>query len=159
MVVVVMGAAGAGKSTVGVALAARLGFRFEDADRRHPPASVAKMARGEPLDEADRAPWLAGLAAEIDAWLAADEDVVLACSALRRAHRRALCRDSRRMRLVYLRAPRPLLEARLRGRSGHFAGLALLESQLATLEEPRGGIAVDASAPLADVVERIASAI
>jgi gluconokinase len=147
MIVLVMGVAGAGKTTVGRLLAEALGFAFADADTFHSAESRDKMSRGVPLDEADRAPWLAALAAAIDGWLAEGRSVVLACSALRRSYRRLLLRDPRRMRLVYLKGAPELLRARLEARSGHFAGAALLESQLATLEEPDDALTFDVAAP------------
>ena len=151
--IVVMGVAGSGKTRVGEALAARLGFRFEDADALHSRESIAKMSAGIALDDADRAPWLASIATRLEGWLASGDDVVLACSALKAGYRRVLCRDAARMRLVYLRAPHDVLLARLQARSGHYMPASLLASQLATLEEPKRAIVVDASAPLDVVVE------
>lgn len=159
MVIVVMGAAGAGKSTIGAAVAARLGYRFVDADDLHSPESFAKMAAGVPLTDADRSPWLEALAAEIDGYLHRGEDVVLACSALKREYRVVLFRDPARMRLVYLRGSPALLEARLRARLGHRVGPNLLESQLAILDEPPDAITVDVDASVdaiaAEVVRRL----
>src|SRR5579883_3513106 len=130
MVILVMGVAGAGKTTVGRLLAQRLGFRFADADDLHPPENVARMRAGLPLREEDRAPWLAALRRLIDGWLEHGEDAVLACSALRASHRRQLGAGRPGVRLVFLHAPPALLAARLAARKGHFAGPALLESQL-----------------------------
>jgi gluconokinase len=155
MIVLVMGVAGAGKTTVGRLLAAALGYAFEDADAFHPAANVAKMRRGAPLDDADRAPWLGALATAIDGWLAGGRSVVLACSALRAAYRRALLRDPEATRLVYLKGDPALLRARLDRRVGHFAGSALLGSQLEALEEPEDALTVDVAAPPEAIVEAI----
>jgi gluconokinase len=162
VVILVMGVAGVGKTTVGTALAEALGWRFVDADDFHSPENRARMAAGRPLDDAARAPWLAALAAAIDGWLEVGDDVVLACSALRRSYRAALRRDPERVRLVYLRAAEPLLAARLGARRDHFMPASLLTSQLATLEEPgpeEGAIVVDAAEPLAALVAHIRSAL
>jgi gluconokinase len=145
MVVVLMGPAGAGKSTIGPLLAARRGAQFVDADDFHTAESVRKMAAGIALDEAGRTAWIETLALAIDDWLERDREVVLACSALRAAHRKTLRRDPKRVLFVHLRAPPAVLEARLRTRRGHFAGPRLLASQLAALEEPLEAIAVDAT--------------
>ena len=157
-----MGVAGVGKTTVGTALAEALGWRFVDADDFHSPENRARMAAGRPLDDAARAPWLAALAAAIDGWLEAGDNVVFACSALRRSYRAALRRDSERVRLVYLRADEPLLAARLAARREHFMPASLLTSQLATLEEPgpeEGAIVVDAAESPTALVARIRSAL
>lgn len=146
-VLLVMGVAGSGKSTVGRALAASLGWRFTDADDLHPPANLAKLSAGTPLTDDDRAPWLAALRAHIDACLASRENTVLACSALRESYRRLLQADPGCVKLVHLKGPRSLLAARLAARSGHFASPALLDSQLATLEEPPYALTLDIAAP------------
>ncbi len=153
--IVIMGAAGSGKSTVGTRLAARLGAGFVDADDLHPPANRAKMQRGEPLDDADRAPWLAALHDVLARYAAADQGVVLACSALRAAYRAVLLDGIARARLVYLRADRAVLAERLAARRGHFFGPALLESQLATLEEPQDALVIDATLPVDEIIARI----
>ena len=144
-VIVVMGVAGAGKTTHARALAAALGWDFLDADDQHPPANVEKMRAGAPLDDADRAPWLAALRARIEAHLAEDRPLVLACSALKQAYRDALGADRPRMRLVFLDGPRETLAARLGARAGHFMPPGLLDSQLAALEPPADGLRIDIS--------------
>src|SRR5262249_54955991 len=151
----VMGVAGAGKTTAGRMLADALGFDFADADSFHPAANVAKMSRGVPLDDADRAPWLDALAEAIDAWIRGGQRVVLACSGLRESYRRRLLRDPERTRLVYLKGSPAILRARLERRAGHFAKSDLLESQLATLEEPDGAVTVDVAGTPEAVVEAI----
>ena len=154
MVIVIAGVSGAGKTTVGRALAARTGFAFAEGDEFHPAANVAKMRAGEPLDDRDRAPWLDRLAAAIDEWLGEGRDVVLTCSALRRAYRDRLRRGRAGVRILQLDVPRAVLEQRLRARTGHFMPASLLASQLATLEPP-----ADAEdlfvVPAADAVDRI----
>jgi gluconokinase len=133
-VVVVMGVSGSGKTTVGALLASRLGWPYAEADLFHPAANVAKMAAGHPLTDEDRAPWLAAIARYIDQRLAAGETAVVSCSALKRAYRDELRRTG--VVFVYLRGDRELLLARMRGRHGHFFKAALLDSQLADLQEP-----------------------
>jgi gluconokinase len=128
--VVVMGVSGSGKTTVGERLAAVLDLPFADADDLHPQANVDKMARGIPLTDADREPWLDAVGEALAA-----ARVVMACSALRRAYRDRLRAADPGLRLVYLHGRRELLAERM-GRRDHFMPVALLDSQLATLEEP-----------------------
>jgi gluconokinase len=127
---------GAGKSTVGEALAARLGWRYEDGDAFHPASNVAKMRAGHPLTDEDRWPWLRAIAEEIDRICRGGGHVVMACSALRRAYRDVLLHDRKDVRLVFLDGTEPLIEDRLSHRKGHFMPQGLLASQFATLEPP-----------------------
>lgn len=136
-VLVVMGVSGAGKTTLGCALAGALGWDFADADDFHPPANIAKMRAGSPLDDVDRAPWLAALRTEIERRLAGGSPLVLACSALKERYRRILVGgDAERVRLVHLDGPPGLIATRLAGRAGHYMPPTLLGSQLAALERP-----------------------
>jgi gluconokinase len=135
-ILVVMGVAGSGKTTIAAVLAERLGWRLLEGDAFHPPDNVAKMAAGTPLTDDDRWPWLRAIAAEIDAIRAAGGAAVVACSALKRAYRDVLIGDRPDVRLVYLRGGRSLIGDRLAARKGHFMPPALLDSQFATLEEP-----------------------
>ena len=156
--IVVMGPSGAGKTTVGRALAAALAWRFYDADDFHPPANVERMRRGIGLTDVEREPWLAELRALLADALATNDPVVLACSALRASYRAALMpagAPTGAVRIVYLRATPELLHARLAHRVGHFAPVALLDSQLATLEEPEpsDALIVDASLSPAAIVD------
>lgn len=156
MIVVVMGVSGAGKSTVGALLAQTLGWPFLDADDFHPQANVDKLRRGEPLTEDDRTGWLDALAERIDALVTRGDDAVLACSALRASHRarlRATHPDV--VRLVFLNGDPALIRRRLEQRRGHFMPPALLDSQLATLEEPNDALVVDVDATPATIVQRI----
>lgn len=151
MVVVVMGVTGAGKTTIGSLLAKQMGWEFEDADQFHPPANVEKMSHGIPLDDADRAPWLAAMHDAIVRWLANGENVVLACSALKRSYREELCIDSR-VKLIYLKGSFELISERVRERHGHFAKADLVSSQFADLEEPTDAITLDVSRSPEEVV-------
>lgn len=135
--VVVMGVSGAGKSTVGKLIAARLDCPFRDADSFHPAANIAKMSRGEPLTDEDRRPWLQAIAAWIAEHRAARTTGVVTCSALKRHYRDLVTDDQRAdVRLVYLKGDFALIEARLKARKGHFMPPGLLQSQFDALEEP-----------------------
>jgi carbohydrate kinase (thermoresistant glucokinase family) len=161
-VIVLMGVAGSGKTTVGRLLASQLGWRFLDGDDLHPAANVVKMKRGAPLDDTDRAGWLAALGAAIEGHLARGQPAVVACSALKRAYRRALGAGRAGVAFVYLRGDELLLRDRLRRRSGHFAGAELLASQLSTLEEPaadEGIPTVSVSHPPEEIVAAIRAAL
>lgn len=154
---VVMGVSGSGKTTIAARLAAQLEFVFADGDDFHSATSVAKMARGEPLTDADREPWLQSLAAWIETQHEAGHSTVLACSALKQRYRDTLRAAAPRVLFVHLTAPREALLERMKHRHGHFMPTLLLDSQLATLEplatdEP--GITVDATATPDAVVAR-----
>lgn len=131
-----MGVSGSGKTTVAGMLAGRLGWEFIDADDFHTAANVRKMHGGTPLTDADRAPWLATVAAWVDATRGTGRHGVLACSALRRAYRDVLVGTRPDVRLVYLRGDRALIGERQSGRHNHYMPAVLVESQFATLEEP-----------------------
>jgi len=146
VVVIVMGAAGAGKSTVGAALAAALGWPFIDADAFHTADNIARMRAGTGLTDEDRGPWLTRVRDAIRDLSA--QPVVVACSALKRSYREALTDGVRHARFVYLQADEALLRERLMNRRGHFAGAALAATQLHDLEAPGDdALIVDASLP------------
>jgi len=136
MVVIIFGVSGAGKTTIGQALAEELGWRFYEADDFHSQANIDKMRQGVPLTNEDRWPWLESLRQLIKRCLAADENAVLACSALKGAYRRHL-RVGDNVKLVFLRGNYELIANQLRQRHGHFMNPALLQSQFADLEEPQ----------------------
>ena len=146
MIVVVMGVSGSGKTTVGRLLGERLGFEFLDADDFHSKDNKEKMARGTPLNDLDRAPWLRSLSAELRRRLSLGESAVLACSALKESYRQTLRVDPV-VRFVYLRAALETLAPRLQARPGHYFNPSLLSSQLAALEEPEDALTVDAAKP------------
>jgi len=142
LIIVVMGVSGCGKTTVGRMLGEALGWPFFDADDFHPEANVAKMRAGIPLTDDDRCPWLDRLVAEMGAIDHRGDHAVLGCSALRQAYRERLARAGD-VRFVYLKGDRDTIAARLASRSGHYMPPTLLDSQLATLEEPTNAIVVD----------------
>ena len=154
MVVIIMGVTGAGKTTIGTMLAAQLNWQFADADTFHPPANIQKMSRGVPLNDTDRAPWLAAMRKAILEWIAAGKNVVLACSALKRAYREEL-RPSIEVKIVYLKGNYALFAERIRRRHGHFAGEGILAGQFADLEEPVDAIMVDAAKSPEEIVAEI----
>lgn len=137
MIIILFGVTGAGKTTIGEELAARLGWVFYDADQFHPPANIEKMSRSIPLTDEDRRPWLANLRAQIETSLASGENAVLACSALKQAYREML-QVGDEVKLVFLKGDYALIEARLNARRGHFMPPGLLQSQFDALELPRG---------------------
>ena len=156
MILVMMGVAGCGKSTIAAQLAGRLGWDFAEGDALHSAASIAKMAAGHPLDDSDRLPWLHRVAEWIDGERALGRSGVVTCSALKRSYRDILRRDE--VRFVYLAVDRDLLAARIAARRGHFMGTALLDSQLDALELPgpdEDSLTVDASGTVAEIVETI----
>ena len=159
-IIVVMGPAGAGKTTVGIALANSLGWTFRDADEFHSAENIERMRRGIGLTDADRAPWLAAIRHALEDAVTHEQSLVLACSALKEEYRHSLIptNDSASLRFVYLRADEKLLRERLEHRHGHYAGPELLASQLQTLEEPREALWIDAALPPSDIVSRIREA-
>jgi gluconokinase len=136
-VIVVMGVSGSGKTTLGTRLAQALGVPFEEGDNLHPPANIAKMKAGEPLTDADRAPWLDAVAGWIEGRLLDGRGGVVSCSALKRIYRDRLRRaDAAGLRFVLLDPSPEMLRDRLAHRRHHFMPPSLLDSQLATLERP-----------------------
>ncbi len=157
-VIVVMGVSAAGKTSVGRAIAERLGLEFRDADDLHPAENVTKMAAGTPLTDADRWPWLDRVGERLAEGAASGDGVVMACSALRRTYREALRHAAPSTVFVHLTASREVLEARISGRNNHFMPSTLLDSQLATLE-PLGadesGIVVDVAPPIERIADEV----
>ncbi|HKD63334.1 MAG TPA: gluconokinase [Candidatus Acidoferrales bacterium] len=152
-----MGPAGSGKMTIGILLAKQLSWEFADADDFHSPANKEKMSRGLGLSDEDRIPWLQAIRNAMDQWLAGQRSVVLGCSALKRTYREQLGvhRNSRDIKLVYLKGSYDLLLERLRARKGHYATEGLLSSQLADLEEPTDAITIDVSKSPEQIVAEI----
>jgi gluconokinase len=154
VIVLLIGPAGSGKTTVGELLAAQMQWEFADADNFHSPANIEKMSRGIPLSDDDRIPWLHSLRDAIQQWDAQNKNVVLACSALKRSYREQLQINSN-VKLVYLKGSYELLRERLHSRKGHYAGEQILAGQFADLEEPTDAITVDAAQSPEQIVAEI----
>jgi carbohydrate kinase (thermoresistant glucokinase family) len=157
-IAVVMGVSGSGKTTIGRALAERLGWNFQEGDALHPPQNVAKMSAGQPLNDDDRAPWLAAIAACIDAWRRRGDHGVLTCSALKRSYRDVIIGSRREVRLVYLAGSRELIGRRMARRRGHFMPPSLLDSQFETLEPPgpeENAITLSVDEPVEKIIDRL----
>ena len=153
MIVVVMGVSGSGKTTIGKILAERLGCEFVEGDDFHPPANVAKMASGTPLEDADRWPWLQRLNEE----LKKRKNAVLACSALKEIYREKLSAGLDPLKFVHLRGSFELLQSRLKIRQHKYMPASLLESQFAALETPKAAIEVDVRESAENCVDSIAA--
>jgi len=145
MVIILIGVAGSGKTTIGRILAARHGCEFHDADDLHPPQNREKMSRGIALSDEDRLPWLHAVRDLVQRCLAENRCAVIACSALKQAYRDLLIVDAAQVKLVYLKGSPALIAERLAQRAGHFFDRRLLQSQFDTLEEPTDAIVVDIS--------------
>ena len=152
---VVMGVAGCGKTTVGELLAKELGWSFYDADAFHQQENIAKMANGTPLDDTDRAPWLASLHALISTSLKEDRPGVLACSALKERYRQQLLADNEGVQLIYLKGSYELIWSRLERRKDHYMKPQMLQSQFEALEEPANALTFDVSLPVDTIVQEI----
>ena len=159
MVVILMGVAGSGKSSVGEALARRLGWPFRDADDFHSARNREKMRCGIPLDDNDRRPWLEAIRASIVQSLSVGENAIYACSALKQAYRQLLAADAEEVKFVYLKGPPGLINQRLANRQGHFFNPALLRTQFDDLEEPHGVLEADISLPPEAIADSIIAAL
>jgi len=136
-VLIVMGVSGSGKSTIAAMLAHRLHWIYEDGDWFHPQSNIEKMHHGEPLNDADRWPWLRAIAELVDATRLSGQHGIVACSALKRAYRDILVGGRRDVRIIFLKGDRDLVARRFAARADHFMPPALLDSQFKTLEEPK----------------------
>jgi gluconokinase len=152
---IVMGVSGSGKTRVGISLAEKLGWDFYDADDFHPRANIAKMANGIPLDDSDRAPWLAALHDLIASSLKTARPGVLACSALKERYRQKLLDGNEGVQIVYLKGSYDLIWSRMQKRTDHYMKPHMLKSQFDALEEPVTALTADISMPVEDVVRAI----
>jgi gluconokinase len=162
LAIVMMGVSGNGKSTVGAALAAALGLPFIEGDTLHSAHNVEKMSHGIPLDDADRAPWLAAIAARLADTACYPRGLVITCSALKASYRERLRAADSSVRFVFLDAPESLIAQRLALRSHHFMPASLLSSQFQTLEDPRHEsdvLSVDASGSIEATLQTVVRAL
>ena len=160
--VVCMGVAGCGKSTVAKALAEQLNWPFKEGDDLHPPANKEKMSAGVPLDDQDRAPWLARIVEHLTAQAKAGDSTVVTCSALKRSYRDQLRTAFGTVVYVHLDPPRPVLEQRMQNRRGHFMPASLLDSQIDTLEplqDDELGLICSGTGPLGELIGNLVEAL
>ncbi len=155
MIILLMGVAGSGKTTVGRQLATELNWPYYEADDFHSAANKAKMGSGTPLDDNDRAPWLAAIRTAMDECAAQGRNAVFSCSALKEKYRQVLATGLPGLRLFYLSGDRDLLLQRIAGRSGHYMKPAMLDSQLAALEPPADALKLDIQQAPAELVAAI----
>ncbi len=155
MIIVVMGVAGSGKTTIGQLLSSKLGWPFFEGDDFHSKANVEKMAQGTPLTDEDRADWLSAIAGQIKLLEKESRSGVIACSALKNSYRIKLSKAAKDIKFVFLRGDYDLLQERLESREGHFMKPSMLKSQFETLEEPENSIDVDIKDAPEKIVEII----
>lgn len=158
LVIILMGVAGSGKTTLGLKLAGILGWSFRDADDFHPAANVAKMSACLPLNDDDRAPWLAAIRTHIDVCLARGESTIVTCSALREVYRQRIVSDPARVKLVHLTGDFELILQRMNQREGHFMKADMLKSQFGTLEPPKDALTLNTAESLDALVGKIRQA-
>jgi len=154
MIYIVMGVAGVGKTTIGLAMAQRLEIAFEDADKYHSAANIEKMSHGIPLNDADRIPWLEAMHRMLMGYQQSGFSAVLACSALKDSYRAMLGKDLP-VTWIYLKASAEVIRDRIEHRHGHYAKEDLLKSQFEALEEPTDALIVDASHTPKEIVTDI----
>lgn len=155
MVILLMGVAGCGKTTIGHALATALGWSLRDADEFHPSENIAKMSAGIPLQDRDRVPWLAAIRAHIEATLKAGNSGVVTCSALKQSYRDVLSAGLPQVKLVHLAGDFDLIFSRMNARQGHFMAPEMLRSQFEALEPPADALTIDVARPPAAIVAEI----
>lgn len=150
-----MGVAGSGKTTIGRMVSIALGWTYFEADDFHSAANKTKMSHGLPLNDEDRAPWLASIRAQMDACRAIHQNAVFTCSALKERYRTTLGVGSPDVLLVHLTGDPETIQARLNQRQGHYMKAAMLQSQFAALESPAGALTIDISRSPDEIVQMI----
>jgi carbohydrate kinase (thermoresistant glucokinase family) len=153
--IIIMGVSGSGKTSIGKALAARLGWSFFDADDFHSPENISKMAAGIPLTDADRIPWLSALHDLVARYQKEHRPGILACSALKDSYREKITSGSQKVSIVYLKGDFDLLWSRMSGRKNHYMQPKMLQSQFAALEEPENALVIDIAQRPEEIVGKI----
>jgi gluconokinase len=153
--IILMGVTGSGKTSIGKALAKRLGWEFFDADDFHSSANITKMTNGIPLTDADRLPWLLLLRSKVSDFLENGHPGILACSALKESYRQILQSNNPEIQIVYLKGSFELISSRLSTRGKHYMHPSMLQSQFDTLEEPMNALTVAIVCSVDKIVERI----
>jgi gluconokinase len=156
---IIMGVSGSGKTTIGKALASKLGWDFYDADDFHPPGNIDKMNRGIPLDDSDRALWLDSLNQLIKSCLRRHQPAVLACSALKENYREKLLDGNNGVQVIYLKGSYELIWSRMSARREHYMKASMLQSQFDTLQEPAHALTVDITRSVDEIVQEILQSI
>ena len=157
--IIIMGVSGCGKTSVGQALSASTGWPFFDGDDFHPQANVDKMARGIPLDDTDRQPWLEALHNLIAEHLSQEQSLIVACSALKASYREILRGELEHVLFVHLDGSFDLIYARMQRRSGHYMKAGMLRSQFETLEPPEEALEVSIEQPVSEIIDKIVATI
>jgi len=157
--IIIMGVSGCGKTSVGQALSASTGWPFFDGDDFHPQANIDKMARGIPLDDTDRQPWLEALHNLIAEHLSQEQSLIVACSALKASYRVILRGELEHVRFVHLDGSFDLIYARMQRRSGHYMKAGMLRSQFETLEPPEEALVVSIEQPVSEIIDKIVATI
>lgn len=159
MIIVVMGIAASGKSTLGLALAKNLGWEFLEGDDYHPQVNIEKMSSGTPLNDEDRLPWLRSINQALCQLDKSGRNAVLACSALKQHYREILAQGIQQMRYVYLYGNPQLVRERIANRKGHFMPPELIDSQISTMEPPQNAIRVNIEQPVETQTEKVLQAL
>ncbi|GGH09642.1 gluconokinase [Silvibacterium dinghuense] len=161
MIAILMGVMGSGKTTVAKELQVLTGWEYAEGDNYHSDANKAKMRAGIPLTDADRQPWLESLHAVLRGWEDAGKSGIMTCSALKQTYRDTLVGGlpAGSLRFVLLDVPKEELARRLASRTGHYMNPGLLDSQLATLEEPKDALRVDATGAEPEIARHVLAAL
>ncbi|MDJ0694070.1 gluconokinase [Mastigocoleus sp. MO_188.B34] len=155
MIIILIGVSGSGKTTIGKQLADSLNWQFYDADDFHSAKNIEKMQAAIPLEDSDRIPWLQTIADAIATWLEENQNIVMACSALKESYRQLLLTDRKNIKFIYLKGSFELIQKRLKKRENHFMSERLLKNQFDVLEEPSGIPTVDISKQPEKIVKTI----
>jgi len=157
--IILMGVSGSGKTSVGQALSSEIGWSFFDGDDYHPPENVRKMSQGIPLSDEDRFQWLEILSNLLEEKHLAGENIILACSALKRSNRQQLRFNHTQLSFIYLKGDFELIWERMQSRPDHYMKPGMLESQFKILEPPENALQIEIDRPVPEIVQEIINSI